>query len=174
MSTLWDAKHEQVAQELFLGKKPAEASRLAGYNDKASSFEANARKRAQRPDIKARVAELQKRAASLAEIDRGYVLAGLKEAAEYNVADYLVFDEHTQQPSFKLRGLPRELLGRLDEVAIERTRYGLKTKIKGHGKIAALQQIARIIGADKDPVAEALSGIGDRLTQAFGRARAAE
>ena len=63
---------------------------------------------------------------------------------------------------------------RLDEVAIERTRYGLKTKIKGHGKIAALQQIARIIGADKDPVAEALSGIGDRLTQAFGRARAAE
>jgi hypothetical protein len=170
---LRDEQHERVAQELFLGKKPAEASRLAGYNDRASSFEANARKRAGRPDIRARLAELQKRAATLAEIDRGYVLAKLKEAAEYNVADYLKFDEN-DRPYFELQGLPRELLARLDEVGLEQTRYGLRTKIKGHGRNAALSLIADIIGAKKDPLAEAVTGIGERLKEAFERARAAE
>lgn len=46
-----------------MGKDAYDASRGAGYPDDARSFAPNARKRANRRDVKARVAELQERAA---------------------------------------------------------------------------------------------------------------
>lgn len=52
------AERERFAQALAAGKKPEEAARIAGYRD-GTAFAANARKRAMRADVKARVAELQ-------------------------------------------------------------------------------------------------------------------
>lgn len=49
---------EVVAQAIAAGKSPVEASEAAGY-PKGSSFAANARKRAQRADVRARVREIQ-------------------------------------------------------------------------------------------------------------------
>ena len=52
------ARLEVFAEALAAGHTPAEAARIAKYPH-GSSFDANARKRAQRADVKARVAELQ-------------------------------------------------------------------------------------------------------------------
>jgi len=57
MPVLRNARHEIVAQELAAGKTAVEASRIAGYPD-GSSFAPNARRRIQRADIRARIAEL--------------------------------------------------------------------------------------------------------------------
>jgi phage terminase small subunit len=56
---------ELFAQALAAGKTPVDAAKLAGY-PQGSSFAANARKRAQRADVKARVAEL--RAPAIAKV----------------------------------------------------------------------------------------------------------
>jgi hypothetical protein len=57
MGVLRNTKHEMVAQALAIGATTAEASHAAGIRA-GSSFKSNAKKRAQRKDIKARVVEL--------------------------------------------------------------------------------------------------------------------
>ena len=52
------ARLEAFAQALAMGQTPVEAARTAGYRA-ARSFASNARKRAGRRDVKARVRELQ-------------------------------------------------------------------------------------------------------------------
>ena len=89
MPILAHVKFKKVAQALFEGKSVGDASRAAGYDDKASCFEVNARKRAQHPQVRAYLAELQWRAAVLAEVDRACVLLGLKDYADFKLADYL-------------------------------------------------------------------------------------
>lgn len=78
MAALRDRRHEKVAQLLAVMKSAEEASREAGYKD-GSSFADNARKRANRPDIKARVAELQAKEADLVSINVEWLK---REAAE--------------------------------------------------------------------------------------------
>ena len=179
---LLNPTHERVAQELASGKSPVEASRLAGYPD-GLSFEANARKRASRPDIKARVLQLQKRAAVLAEVDKGYILAKLKDLAEFNLADYLVRGKDGEF-YLDINECSREQLGRLvelqQEVAFDGDGKGKKslsgvrkTKLKGYDVISALSQMARIVGVEKDPTADAIGAIGQSLNAAFERARLA-
>lgn len=73
MAALPDRRHERVAQLLAVMKTAAEASAEAGYDTKALSFESNAKKRACRPDIKARVAELQSAIAACAVIDAAWI-----------------------------------------------------------------------------------------------------
>jgi hypothetical protein len=52
-----DAKLEAFAAELASGKSAVEAAKAVGYD--GSSLGSNAKKRAQRPDVRARVAELR-------------------------------------------------------------------------------------------------------------------
>jgi hypothetical protein len=77
MPAIKNPKLEAVAQELANGKSTEEASRAAGYPD-GSSFKPNAKRRAQRPDVKARVAELRAPGVAKAEehvaINTEYVL----------------------------------------------------------------------------------------------------
>jgi hypothetical protein len=61
-------QREKFAQALALGNSPVEAARLAGYRGTGETFAANARRKAQRSDVKARVAEL--RAPALAEVQK--------------------------------------------------------------------------------------------------------
>ena len=62
MGLLPSAKLERVAQELARMASANEASERAGYDATAKSFGSNARKRACREDVKARVRELQEAA----------------------------------------------------------------------------------------------------------------
>lgn len=59
MAVLDNARHERIAQLLAANCSAEEASAQAGYDRNKSSFAPNARKRAQRPEIRARVKELQ-------------------------------------------------------------------------------------------------------------------
>lgn len=77
MPALRNQKLEAVARELAHDKSDEDASRLAGYPD-GTSFKSNARKRAQRADVKARVLELRAPGIAAAEehaaINTEYVL----------------------------------------------------------------------------------------------------
>jgi len=182
MPRLINARHEVFAQEIATGKSAVEAARLAGYPVGSKvSFAANARKRMGRPEIRDRIAEIQRRAADLAELDRAYVLTKLKNLAEFNLADYIVIREDGEF-YYDLSRCTREQLSRLAEASLEHTimaaRRGedggrmsiRKTKLRGYDQVAALSKIAVILGIEKDQTADALAGIGDKLDAAFKRA----
>jgi hypothetical protein len=69
MAREFSQQMECFAQALALGKKPSEAALIAGYPP-GSSFANNARRRANRSDVKARVAELRKPALDKIFCDR--------------------------------------------------------------------------------------------------------
>ena len=74
--------------------------------------------------------------------------------------------------AIRLEGVPPEVINRIPEIGADR-RTGRIIKIKGE-RIAALTEIARIIGLHSDPLAEAVQGVGERLKEAFERAARAE
>jgi hypothetical protein len=84
MAVLRDRRHEKVAQLLAVMTPYEEASREAGYRP-GSSFRDNARKRAQRPDIRARVAELQAKEAELVSIDVAWIKRKTAEIAGVDI-----------------------------------------------------------------------------------------
>lgn len=98
MADLRDRRHEKVARLLAEMKTPEEASREAGYKD-GTSFAANARKRAQRPDIRARVAELQAKEADLVSVN----VAWIKRKASLIAG--VEFDREDIRPSDALAAL---------------------------------------------------------------------
>jgi hypothetical protein len=80
---------EHVAQLLFTGKSPADGSRNSGYPDYGGAFIDNARRRANRRDVKAAAADLQERAACAAEVDQTSIPLELRDLLSFNVDDYL-------------------------------------------------------------------------------------
>lgn len=89
MPVLGNPRHERVAQLLAAGCSAEDASAQAGFNAAASSFAANARKRAQRPDIRERRKELQGQVADkIIEVTAEWlqrnvaVIAGVKPEAD--------------------------------------------------------------------------------------------
>ena len=59
MSKPLSDQHERLALALALNHKPVDAARMAGYKGTGKTFAANARKACNRPDVKARVAQLR-------------------------------------------------------------------------------------------------------------------
>jgi hypothetical protein len=72
MGVLTEPRLERLAQELARGSTTVDASRIAGYKPR-SSFASNARKRANRKDVKARVLEIQTISGVLAAADAAYL-----------------------------------------------------------------------------------------------------
>ena len=144
---------ETVARELAAGKTPIEASRIAGYAE-GSSFAKNASKRAHRPDVQARVAELRapgiKRAEEAIGITTEYLLAKLDNLTNYNIDDYLGPPDKQGRRFFDISRVPREVLGRIAELSQETTegkrRTLLRTRIKGYGVIDGIRLMAQIKG----------------------------
>jgi hypothetical protein len=174
LARLPNPRMEHVAQLLFVGKSSADASRGAGYPDDGSAFTDNARRRANRRDVKARVAELQERAAHAAEVDRTVVLVALMDLLSFNIDDYLtpvdVDDEGNLAPrTLDLSRCSRAQLARLSEWVQEQRNGGTRTQIKGHDKVAILALLAKTAGIDRGQSADALTGIGDRLDAALKR-----
>jgi len=86
MGALRDPRWENAAQHLAAGKHAPgrtlaeEAAEIAGYDPAGSSFPANARKFAQHPHIRVRVAEIQKDGAALAGVSAGSCIREAEEA----------------------------------------------------------------------------------------------
>jgi hypothetical protein len=141
---------EHVAQLVFAGKSPADASRGTGYPDDGSSFIDNARRRANRRDVKARVAEFQDNAARAAEIDKTFILLELRNRLDFNLDDYLTpagVDSWGRPVPRRLNldTVPRHLLGRIKKYS-----EGKRGGIEAADPIAILAQLAKIAGFDRD------------------------
>ena len=182
MPRLRDPQHEMIAQRMAAGMDVYAANEAAGYDPKASSFKPNARKRSNRPEVRARIGELMDRAAEIAEIDAGYVLHKLNGLLQFNVDDFLGAPLDNGQRVLDVSRASREDLDRVAELAQEvLQRRGrkdgpqsiLRTKVKGYDKVAILGHMARIVGAERDPTADALVGLGDKLNAAIRRAKEA-
>lgn len=177
MPILRNQRLETVAQELACGHSPDEASRIAGYDQRASSFSPNARKRAARKDVQARLAEIRAPGVHAAEVTTEWMLTKLREFAEYNIDDYLTPPDARGQRFIDISRAPRALLARLSELQQDVTETGKRrrrvtlrrTKIRGYNAIEAIALMAKIKGAIDDPVANAIGGLGERLNRAVER-----
>lgn len=76
MPVLKDAKRERFAQEVAKGKTQLEAHKIAGYKPN----EGNAGTLANRPDVSARIRELNSRGAARAEVTIESIYRELEEA----------------------------------------------------------------------------------------------
>lgn len=76
---------EVVAQAIAAGKSPVEASAAAGY-PQGSSFASNARKRAQRADVRSRVREIQAEGAARAAVTAESLIVETEEARSLAMA----------------------------------------------------------------------------------------
>lgn len=146
MGVLKNPKHEMVAQELAAMRSAEEASATADYDTAASSFAPNARKRAQRKDIRARVIEIQSAAAERAGITAEYLLGKLDDYIQYNLDDYLTKRDKKGQRFVDISNVPRALLGRLAKVRQHISQRSVSTTIEGYNAIEAIRLMAQIKG----------------------------
>lgn len=184
-----DPKHRQVALALFAGNTAEQASESAGYDIKASSFGPNARKRAQREDIRSYLAELRSAPPSghvlqeieRAEIQREYLLGQTWDELQFNFVDYLGPPDENGKRSFDVSLVPRHLMGRLDELWLAAD--GTVMKLKGPSKVVNrrfaadlqgfMQTKHEITGRDGGPIETAEVGDTEvlRRVAAFLRQR---
>jgi hypothetical protein len=118
-------------------KTPVEASREAGYKD-GTSFAPNARKRAQRADIRARVLEIQAKEAELATIGVAWIK---RKAAEIAGVD---IPEDEVRASDKIAAL--NLLAKMTPDALVPN----KSEVTGSDGTALVIEIVRFADPDKD------------------------
>jgi phage terminase small subunit len=85
MSVLGNPRYERAAQVLASGGSAETAAAAAGYNTKGTSFKPNARRLIQRPDIRARVAELQGQIAAAMVIDAAWIRTRVARIADVKV-----------------------------------------------------------------------------------------
>jgi hypothetical protein len=86
MSVLGNPRYERAAQVLASGGSAETAAAAAGYNTKGTSFKPNARRLIQRPDIRARVAELQGQIAAAMVIDAAWIRTRVARIADVKIA----------------------------------------------------------------------------------------
>lgn len=156
MGVLGNFQHEKFCQEyhklLWSGGKPKD-SRVAAY--KAAGFDAeqqyiadNARKLANRKDVKGRLTELSEYAATMAGIDAGWAMLVLKRRVDliddFNIDDYLTpATEELPRRHLDISKCDKDQLRRLAEVSIKDGEF----KIKGYGDLAGpLGLMAKIAG----------------------------
>lgn len=107
MGVLTEPRLELLAQALAAGKTVIEASKAAGYKN-GTSFASNARKRAQRKDVKARVLEIQTVSGVFAAVDAAYLQRKAQEIVEVPlIADDVSTADRIKALDFiaKLKGL---------------------------------------------------------------------
>ncbi len=164
MPTLGNHQHEKFCQEahrlIWTGTKRKDALdqayKSAGYEGDQKYLSDNARKLANRTDVKARLAELSEYAATMAGLDAGWAQLKLKALVESNLDDYLAPPDANGVRRFDLSKVSREKLGLLlelaqdeetdiDEETGDETRIR-KIRIKRSDPIAALALMAKIAG----------------------------
>jgi phage terminase small subunit len=155
MAVLRNPGHERYAQELAKGLDQDEAYRVAGYTGGKTA----ASRLANRPEVIARVAEIQARAAVRAEVSVEKVLRELALLGFANMADYMRAGADGD-PYLDFSDLTREQAAALTEVTVEDFREGRgedgrnvrRVKFKLADKRAALVDIGRHLGMFKDKV----------------------
>jgi hypothetical protein len=194
MGVLGNIKHEAFAQEVHRQQLSGEkrgAARTAAYRTTIYTGESpvddaalapDARKMANRNDVKARIQELADFASKLAGIDKNWALVKLKGFAEANLDDYLGPPDAEGYRYFDLRGVPRDKIALLGELTQDQVteyfsdeddpsrRLIRKIKLKLHDPLAALRLMVEISGwkaAEKHDLS--FTDHGDKLDAARKR-----
>lgn len=119
-------QHDRFCRELHRlisetgGKigRARKAAYVAVYGEGKSASD-NARKLANKPHIKARMAELAEAASKLCKLDAGWAMLQLgRRVEDFNLDDYLTPAGHGQR-FFDISNCSRDLMGRLGEMTIE-------------------------------------------------------
>ena len=181
MSVLRNPKHETFAQEIAVGKTALEAYTLAGFKRPRDS---NARRLRNWPPVRERVKEISLAAAELAGVHLGAIQLELARIGFANMLDYVRVGKDGL-PYVDLSKLSREQAAAISEFTID-TEVKLvgdkedpeafrvtKARFKLHDKRGALSDLAKMVGGVADPLADAVTGLGDRLDRALQRATAA-
>lgn len=174
MPVLRNPKHEKFAQELAAQRPAAEAYVTAGYADNPASTPHNARRLRNTPDIQARVKELALEGAELAGVHLGAILHETGKLAFANMLDYVRIGTDGL-PYVDLSALTREQAAAIAEVTVDtiaatrKKREVTRVKFKLHDKLGALGNLAKMIGGESDPMADAVTGLGDRLDRAVAK-----
>lgn len=169
MPTLGNHQHEKFCQEahrlIWSGTKRkialTDAYIAAGYQADQKFVSDNARKLANRTDVKARLAELSNFAATMAGIDAGWAQMKLKALVDSNLDDYLAPPDAQGVRRFDISKVSREKLGLILELTQEEEHKLVsetgdeddktwirinKIKIKRSDPIQALALMAKIAG----------------------------
>lgn len=164
MGVLRNPKHENFAQEVATGKTALEAYKLAGFK---KPLDSNARRLRNTGPIRERVKELSLVAAELAGVHLGAIQAEMARIAYANPADMMRMDGEKLYPVFdSTRPITRELAAAISELGFDSKG---RPKVKMHDKRAALSDLGKMVGGIVDPVADSISGLGDRLDRALAR-----
>lgn len=172
MSVLRNPVDEKIAQGLAALKTTLEACTDAGLTRGKQSkegFKGNCRKRCQRKDIAARVAEIQTVAAELAEIDAGWIMLKAKRLLGWNLDDFLGPVQANGYRYFDVSAATREQLEVLAEFSqdeeyrpgredkdgnlVEEPLTIRKVRLKPNNQVALLELMARIKGLVQNKVA---------------------
>lgn len=153
MPPLHNEKHEIFAQEVAKGKTAVDAYEIAGYERN----DGNCVRLKKDPKVKARIREIQGRAAKRAEISVKNVLRELALLGFANMADYMRANPDGD-PYLDFSSLTREQAAALVEVTVEDFKEGRgkdardvrRIKFKLADKRAALVDIGRHLGMFKD------------------------
>lgn len=194
MGVLGNIKHEAFAQEVHRRQLSGEkrgVARTAAYRTAIYTGDApvedvaiapDARKLANRHDVRDRIQELADFASKLAGIDKNWALVKLKGYAEGNLDDYLGPPDAEGYRYFDLSEVPRDKIALLGELTQDQIteyfgdkddpgrRLIRKVKLKLHDPLAALRLMAEISGwkaAEKHDLS--FINHGDKLDAALKR-----
>lgn len=157
-------RQRAFARELAL--KPLEdAYEAAGYK----RHHGNARRLAdelwEHPAFRHELETVQERAKALAGVHLAHIQLELAKLGFANMQDFI---RVTEEGGFEI---DLSKMTRAQAAAIQEVGYDAngRMKLKLHEKRGALTDLAKIVGGIRDPMADAIAGIGDRLNAALSR-----
>lgn len=169
MGALRNPRYEIFAQEIATGCPVSKAYELAGFKGRPHNLESNGRRLRNNPKIRERVKELSLAAAELAGVHLGAIQLELARIGYANAYDVMRRNDKDEVvPVFDpTRPVSRELAAAVAELGFDSKG---RPKIKFHDKRAALSDLGKMVGGIPDPLADSITGLGDRLDRAISRA----
>lgn len=169
-SPLSDRQHERFAQGLAELMTQEDAYRAAGY----VPDRANAGRLANRPEVKARVAQLMSEAAEFANVRRERIVVELDRIGRANVLDFYDFErDENGRLDAKLKDLsklPRELTAAIQ--SIEHDGKTGKVRLKLHDRCAANTTLLKFLGGLPEAPGRPIVNVFDVLSAEDQRALA--
>lgn len=158
MPVLDNSRWELYAQGVAGGKTQAQAYVDAGF----AANDSNAAQLAKRPEVAARITEINGRGAERAAVTAERVIAEIAKIGFASIADYVKIN-NDGQPYYDFTGITPDQLAAIQALEIDQYTEGedddeagttarivKKIKVKQHPKLAALELLAKHTGAIVD------------------------
>ena len=144
MPQLRNRRHECFAREIAAMAPFASAYASAGYSGDPQWFRYNASRLANKPEVKARIAELQDEFNQSAAIHASYIQQKLLPLIESNVQDFYIVDADGKERLRSISELPRLLAAAVTQIKFNES--GGLAEIKLADKNAVATTLLRSVG----------------------------